>query len=106
MPYLCIGIAAPCDADKPVPRYALSVATVTESGNRIRIASLSDANLGQQRTHICLICRLENAIGPEHITNPLRLAQCCAVHQLCFSIGSLDVEDALDHCLNLGFDIV
>src|SRR5438034_1750600 len=100
------GIAAAHSAGRSRACHLLSIATGTEGCNRIWFATLPRARLGQQWSYVRLIGGLKDAICSQDITGLLGTAQSLVVHQQRFGIGCLNVEDALDHRLDLRLDVV
>src|SRR5258706_7583839 len=103
---LCAGIAAGRGDGNPLACYTISISAVAQCRDGIGVQPLTGAHLSQQRTYIGLVGRLQHAIAFQHIARFLGAAQCHAIHQQGFGVGCLDVEHALNHRFDLGFDIV
>src|SRR5215472_13477907 len=86
--------------------HPFTIATGAECRNWVGIAPLAHAEFGEERAHIRLKRRLEHAICFQHIASLLGFAQRCAIYQQRFSVSGLHVDDALDHRLDLRFNVV
>src|SRR5579871_6071443 len=104
--FLCSGIAASDGAGDTFAGDALGIATGAKGRDGIRIQPLALAKLCQQGTHVGLVSCLQDAVAAQHITRFLCRAQSLAVYQHSFGIGGLDVQNALNHGLDLRLDVV
>src|ERR1051326_4021151 len=103
---LSARITAAAGESWPLLCHPFGISAGTKGRDRISRISLLHPSLREQRAYIRLVGSLKDTISAQHISLFLSLTQRGSIYQQRLRVGSLDVQHALNHSLNLRLDIV
>src|SRR5262245_10880214 len=86
-------------------REALGVTLRAEGLDRVERKIAGTPQRSEQRTHVALVCVGQDPMSPEDVSGRLRVAQFRAVDEQRLRVRRLDVDDRLDHRVDLPFDV-